>query len=102
MKRIFYRIRLSLFFNLKRIKSYILKLDRLFKKRKIKKPSVNYIDDPFPVYINITNRKAKFALKIFRGEFGFFCYAYKYLADKFIYSVGCRSPPYQSEILNSD
>lgn len=93
MKRIFYRIRLSLFFCLKRIKSYILKIGRLFKKRKIKKPSVNYIDDPFPVYINITNRKAKFALKIFRSEFGFFCYAYKYSADKSISFVGCRSPP---------
>ena len=97
MKRIIYKIRLSLLSSLKRIKSYILELDRLFKKRKIKKPSVNYNDDPFPVYINITNRKAKFFLKKTRDEFGFFYSAHFYTADKPV-SIGCRSPPYQSEI----
>ena len=92
MKRI-NSIRLSLL-NLKRIKSYILEIDRLFKKRKIIKPSVNYNDDPSPVYINITNRRAKFAPFRLRGKFGFFCSAYKFLVDKPTYSVGCRGPPY--------
>lgn len=91
MKRIFYRIRLSLFFCLKRIKSYILKIGRLFKKRKTKKPSVNYIDDLFPVYINITNRGAKFTPYESRGKFGSFCSAH--ITDKPAGGTGCRSPP---------
>ncbi|MDD4579003.1 MAG: hypothetical protein PHS75_10705 [Anaerolineaceae bacterium] len=91
MKRIFYRIRLSLFSSFKRIKSYILKIGRLFKKHKIKKPSVNYIDDPFPVYINITNRRAKFTPYESRGKFGSFCSAHK--TDKPDGGTGCRSPP---------
>jgi len=94
MKRII--IRLSLFLNFKRIKSYILKVDRLFKKRKIIKPSVNYIDDPFPVYINITNRRAKFILLNLRVKFGSFCYAQ--IQDKLFALSGCRGPPLRSEI----
>jgi len=48
MKRIIYKIRLSLLRNSKRIKSYILKINRQSKKSKTKKPLTND-DDPYTV-----------------------------------------------------
>ncbi len=90
MKRIFKRLRSSLL-DLIRIKSYILRIDRLFKKRKVKKLSINYIDNPIPVYIYITNRKAKFAPCKLRGRFGFFNSAN--IKDQSIGGTGCRGPP---------
>jgi len=93
MKRIIYKIRLSLLFNIRKIKSYILKINRQSKRSKAKKSTTNKKDDdPYPVYIiHNTNCRAKFTHGISRGEFGSFCYAPK--QDKLSVSIGCRGPP---------
>jgi hypothetical protein len=99
MKRIIHKIRLSLLLNIKRIKSYILKINREPKRSKTKKLLGNNDDDPYPVYI-ISNRRAKLTPVNSRGEFGSFCYANK--LDKPSSSTGCRSPPVSIFVLNKN
>lgn len=76
-------------YKLKRIKSYILRINRHSKRNKVKKTLVNNDDDPYPVYL--TNRRAKFTPLYSRGEFGSFYFVKK--KNKHFIFFRCRSPP---------
>lgn len=80
---------LSLLYNIKRIKSYILNANRQFKRNEVINRLNKKHNNPHP--ITLTNPRAKLTSEISRGKFGSFYFVKEKF--KFFVSVGCRDPP---------